>query len=35
MNLLDFLAEAVAKPIFCHPERSEESQVLENARFFA
>jgi hypothetical protein len=27
--------EAMAKPIFCHPERSEGSQALENSRFFA
>jgi hypothetical protein len=25
----------MARPIFCHPERSEGSQALENSRFFA
>jgi hypothetical protein len=27
--------EAISKPVFCHPERSEGSQPFENTRFFA
>jgi hypothetical protein len=27
--------EAISKPIFCHPERSEGSQAFKKTRFFA